>query len=227
MTDPSATQESRSRVLSAIESADQPISVEDIAEATGLHANTVRGHLDVLLAGEGIAREAANAQGRGRPRWLYRPALPRTSPYQSLAEALTVQLGQIADPAMADGAADRWARVLPALPVAESPDEAVKETARALEHLGFGATVNAVGDAIELTECPYAALVEENPVICDIHAALVVRLLEQTGQPVAVEAMDVWARPGMCVARLGRPDLRPARTIVPDTDGPISERTTP
>ena len=67
---------------------------------------------------------------------------------------------------------------------------------------------------------PYVDLVDDNPVICDIHAALVGRLLEQTGQPVRVTSMDVWARPGVCVARLRRSDLVPTRTITIDEDGP-------
>lgn len=224
MTDPTATQESRARVLSAVESADEPISVEALSELTGLHVNTVRGHLDVLLASEAITREPANPQGRGRPRWLYRPGRGRTSPYQALAEALTLQLGQVADPGMAQGAAERWADALPHMPEAKSPDEAVRETAEALRRLGFGTSVNGAGDAIELTGCPYADIVAENPVVCDIHAALVVRLLDQTGQPVTVQSMDVWTRPGLCVARLGRPDLRPDRSITPDASGSISER---
>ena len=71
-----------------------------------------------------------------------------------------------------------------------------------------------------MTACPYVDLVGDNPVICDIHAALVGRLLEQTGQPVRVRSMDVWARPGVCVARLRRPALAPTRTITIDEDGP-------
>ena len=80
-----------------------------------------------------------------------------------------------------------------------------------------------MGDAITVTDCPYADLVDDNPVICDIHTALVVRLLNQTGQPVTVESMDVWARRGMCVARLNRPDIVPARVITPDERGTLRD----
>lgn len=213
MTESTALQESRTRVLAVIEQAADALSVEQIAQRTGLHANTVRGHLDVLLATEAITRAPADAQGRGRPRWLYRSAAPKASPFQFLAEALTAQLARTQDPGLADDAAERWAQALPELPVAEDPDEAVAAAAQALNRLGFIAESNAVGDAISVTGCPYAELVDDNPVICDIHTALVVRLLGQTGQPVTLEAMDVWARRGVCVARLNRPDLEPARTI--------------
>lgn len=213
MTDAPAVQESRNRILTAIEHAPEPVTVEQIADLTGLHANTVRGHLDVLLATEAITRDPANASGRGRPRWLYRASRPKASPFQFLAEALTVQLARTQDPAMADAAAERWAHALPDLPLAFSPDEAVAEATDALNRLGFNAEASPVGDAISVTGCPYAELVADNPVICDIHTALVVRLLDQTGQPVELEAMEVWARRGMCVARLSRPDMTPSRTI--------------
>lgn len=213
MTEAPAVQESRNRILAAIEESVDPVTVERIAELTGLHANTIRGHLDVLLATEAITRDPADSQGRGRPRWLYRTSQPKASPFQFLAEALTVQLARTQDPSMADEAAERWAHALPDLTVAATPDEAVEEATEALNRLGFTAVASPLGDAISVTACPYADLVTDNPVICDIHAALVVRLLDQVGQPVTLESMDVWARPGMCVARLRRPDLVPSRTI--------------
>ena len=222
MSEPSDTQESRVRILQVVESADAPLTVEDIAERTGLHANTVRGHLDVLLAGGSVAREAADSAGRGRPRWLYRSASPSASPYQFLAEALSAQLARSDGAEFADAAAERWAHALPDLPVAFSPDEAVAEATDALNRLGFNAIASPVGDAISVTACPYAELVDDNPVICDIHTALVVRLLEQTGQPVTLDSMDIWARRGMCVARLSRPDVSPSRTIRTTERGAIA-----
>lgn len=212
--------ESRARVQSVIDAASQPVTVEEVAEATGLHANTVRGHLDVLLAGGTIERVPAGPQGRGRPRWLYRAARTKASPFHFLAEALTAQLARTQDPGLADAAAERWSQALPVLPPAETPDEAVAEATSALNRLGFVAQTGPVGDCISLSSCPYADLIEDNPVICDIHTALVVRLLEQTGQPVTLAAMDVFPRHDVCVARLNRPDLVPLRTIEVDTRRP-------
>lgn len=213
MPDAGSAQDRRQLVRDAVAHASEPVTVEQVATTTGLHANTVRGHLDVLLATGEIAREAADSHGRGRPRWLYRATGPAASPYQFLADALTVQLVRTHDPLLADAAAERWAHALPDLPVAATPDEAVDEATDALNRLGFAAERSALGDAISVTRCPYAELVEQSPVICDIHTALVVRLLDQTGQPVTVSSMEVWARPGMCVARLNRPDLETGWTI--------------
>lgn len=219
MNESGGVQESRARIQQVIETAIEPMTVQMIVEATGLHANTVRGHLDVLLAGDLISREPAESPGRGRPKWLYRAVTPKASPFQFLAQALTVQLARADSAEFADEAAERWSQALPDLPVAQSPDEAVSETTDALNRLGFHATASPVGDAISVTQCPYAALVDDNPVICDIHTALVVRLLDQTGQPVTLESMDIWARRGMCVARLSRPDIAPSRVITTNERG--------
>ena len=75
----------------------------------------------------------------------------------------------------------------------------------------------------KITQEGYADLVDDNPVICDIHTALVVRLLDQTGQPVTLHSMDIWARRGMCVARLDRPDIAPSRVITTDERGALRE----
>ncbi|MCF8527925.1 MAG: hypothetical protein K9G24_09315 [Candidatus Nanopelagicales bacterium] len=223
MTESGGVQESRARIQQVIETATEPMTVEMIVEATGLHANTVRGHLDVLLAGDVISREPAESPGRGRPRWLYRPASPKASPFQFLAQALTVQLARADSAEFAEGAAERWSKALPDLPVAFSPDEAVAETTEALNRLGFNAIASPVGDAISVTGCPYAELVDDNPVICDIHTALVVRLLDQTGQSVTLDSMDIWARRGMCVARLKRPDIAPSRVITTNERGSLRD----
>jgi predicted ArsR family transcriptional regulator len=219
MSETRVTQESRGRVLAAIEVSDGPLTVEEISERTGLHANTVRGHLDVLLESGALTRDAADSAGRGRPRWLYSTSAPQASPFQALAEALSTQLSHVDDPGLSDRAAEQWARALPELPEASTPDEAVFEATGALNRLGFTAVTNPVGDAIAVTQCPYAALVDGNPVICDIHTALIARLLKQTGQPVTVGTVDVWARPGICIAHLNRPDLVAARTITANSRG--------
>ncbi len=223
MTESGGVHDSRVRIRQVVEAATSPMTVEMIVAATGLHANTVRGHLDVLLAGDVITREPAESPGRGRPRWLYRAAFPKASPFQFLAHALTVQLARADSAEFADDAAERWSKALPDLPVAFSPDEAVAEATDALNRLGFNATASPVGDAISVTGCPYAALVDDNPVICDIHTALVVRLLDQTGQPVTLDSMDIWARKGMCVARLKRPDIAPSRVITTNERGTLRD----
>jgi predicted ArsR family transcriptional regulator len=207
------TNKIRTRISEFILGAAEPVTVAQIVEFTGLKSNTLRGHLDILIATGAVAREAAESTGRGRPRWLYYCAPADLSPYQILADALAVQLTAATDPSVAAAAAQRWARTLPRLATAHSPDEAVNEATQALNDLGFQATATELGDAISVTQCPYAELVADHPVICDIHGALLNQLLDQTGQDVSVDSLEVWARKGVCVARLNRPDIQAARTI--------------
>lgn len=62
----SRLRQSRERVLRAIE-AHGPISIRDLAAATALHENTVRGHLE-RLHDDGLIRRATKpVTGRGRP----------------------------------------------------------------------------------------------------------------------------------------------------------------
>ena len=207
--------DSRTQIAELLARTPTPLTVEGISELTGLHVNTVRSHLDVLLAREVVTRSAIEQSGRGRPRWNYSSATKSPSPYQILAGALSMQLAQIKDPAAARGAAEIWVDALPELPIANSPDAAVAEATDALNRLGFTAEATALGDAIHVSGCPYADIVEDNPVICDIHTAMLSTLLENTGQPVAVSSMEVWSRPGLCTARLRRTDQTPSRIINP------------
>ncbi|NQW31694.1 MAG: hypothetical protein HQ468_03120 [Actinomycetales bacterium] len=209
----SKTKKSADRIHQFVLLAEEPVSVGQIVEFAGLKSNTVRGHLDILIASGAIARKVADSSGRGRPRWLYYGAPADFSPYQVLADALSVQLGNAADPALAIAAADRWAHTLPRMSPAQSPSEAVDEATQALNDLGFHATATELGDAISVSQCPYAELVAAHPIICDIHGALVNQLLDQTGQEVSVDSLEVWARKDLCVARLNRPDLQATRTI--------------
>jgi len=97
--------------------------------------------------------------------------------------------------------------------IATGKDATVFEAAQALGRLGFEVSVTPVGDRIDLAGCPYADLVAERPVICEIHASLLQQLLDDSGQQVALASLDVWSRPGVCTAHLRRADARPHRTI--------------
>ena len=210
-----SSHDSRRRVLEAVQAAAVPLTIEDIAAVTGLHPNTVRGHIDVLLALREVERTSAGAAGRGRPKWQYQATGPHQSPYRDLAEALVTELVDVSDSDVLHRAAERWATGLPEPELADSPDEAVHNTAESLNRLGFRAEVTPVGDAITISSCPYSDLAAGNAAICEIHAALMTRLLDQSGHDVVMTRLDIHPRPGICVARLERPDLRPLVSIEP------------
>jgi predicted ArsR family transcriptional regulator len=204
---------SREHIWRLLQEADRPLSLEDISQATTLHVNTIRTHLDVLRAAGRVERSRSTSDGgRGRPRWLYAPV--NEDPYHHLAQDLSQALAAADDPATAEEAAARW-RLADGVGQQEvaTPDEAVAVAAQALERLGFDVATSPVGDAVYLGNCPYAALVAEHPSICDIHARAVEQLLAETGQDVELESLDVFPRRGVCVAHLRRTDIEPMRIV--------------
>ncbi len=188
-------------------------TLEDISETTGLHVNTVRGHLDVLIAGGYAERDHEEPQGRGRPRTTYRSTPASDSPYDELAHALTDALEFADARTLAKATATKWRSTTGPIATAADPDEAVDRAVEGLRAVGFAAEATTLGDSIVVGTCPYASLIEAHPIICDIHTELLAQMLHDTGQEVTVAGMDVWVKPTLCRARLVRPDLQPARTI--------------
>lgn len=191
------------------------VSIQELCDLSGLHPNTVRTHLDSLLAAGEVEREQAPSQGRGRPLWFYRAAVAKISPYEMLAQILASQLGQADDPSLTTRAAKHWADVAATQGTvsARDCDETVDQVAQSLRNVGFTVSLNPMHDEVTITECPYASLVAEHPKICDVHAALIDELLTRSGRPISMDHVDVGAKPGVCVAYLDRADRSPARTI--------------
>jgi predicted ArsR family transcriptional regulator len=207
--------DSRAAVLEFIEAADDVVRVQQIADAVGLHPNTVRGHLDALLAAGRITRVPDQRVTRGRPHWLYSGTA--SASVRDLARALDAELDRASAPDVARLAAATWAEAGPDVGPVDTVEEAVDQATRVLNDFGFEAVRNPVGDEITLRACPYAALVHEHPVICDIHAELLGEVLARTAQPVTLASLDVFPRPGLCVAHLRRPDVDPEWTVeLPD-----------
>lgn len=204
---------SREHILRIVQSASAPMSLEEIVQQTGLHSNTVRTHLDVLRAAGLVDRVRSSSGGRGRPRWLYR-ATDGADPYTQLAQELTAALESSDSPDLAARAARLWQNARHVHPeAAGSPDEAVAAVGQALDQLGFHVDISPVGDAVFLGGCPYAALIADNPIICDIHAQAIRQMLEATGQDVSLASVDVFPRSGVCLARLQRPEVTPQRVV--------------
>lgn len=205
---------SRDRVLAALRAAAGPSSVEELAQSTRLHPNTVRTQLEVLQVQGAVQCQPDGVKRRGRPRQLFTVSSGPT-PYQVLAGALATELIEIGDESAIVGAAERWAEFTTSGSSAESISDAVNEVVSELDELGFDPIASPLGDAIFLRACPYLELVKLNPSICDIHAALVNRLLEQTGQELRMSSLEIAPQPHTCVVRLSRPDLVPKRVIEP------------
>src|SRR5450759_5091359 len=103
----------RSRLLAVLRDSRGPMEIRELADAVGLHPNSVREQLARLADAGLVATEAAPPSGRGRPRLRYvaRPEDDGQAPYRALAGVLAEELGRLAEPATrAAEAGERWGR---------------------------------------------------------------------------------------------------------------------
>ena len=90
---------SRRRVHDLLRGSASPLTVTQIVEATGLHANTVRAHLALLVDMGRVESVPEHRAGPGRPRLLYRAvATTAQDPYRALAAELAAGVRRAAEP---------------------------------------------------------------------------------------------------------------------------------
>ena len=148
-------------------------SLPELADALGLHRNTVRPHVAALEDAGALAATRDEPQGRGRPALRYRLRAdwaPPTVDYRGLAELLaaTVDVSRIDDERL-DGVGREWGRYLLGRPLGGRADEHIP---RALGRLGFSAEVR--DDAIALSACPCPLVSPARPeLICRLAAAAI------------------------------------------------------
>ncbi|CAL2068719.1 MULTISPECIES: helix-turn-helix transcriptional regulator [Streptomyces] len=137
----------RRAVLEVLRAAPAPLGVTETAERLGVHPNTVRFHLDALVAEALVERRAEASTGPGRPRTVYtvRPGMDRGGArgYLLLARMLLSRWTS-ADPAEAREQAmetgREWGRFLvDPLPPFERPtaERSVTRLLALLADLGF------------------------------------------------------------------------------------------
>ncbi|MGH3401427.1 MAG: helix-turn-helix transcriptional regulator [Streptosporangiaceae bacterium] len=134
----------RQEVLRLLKAARTPLSIVTLARQLGVHPNTVRFHLDSLVA-SGEAEQVAPDHGRpGRPAQLFRPVrqMNRGGPrrYQLLAEILVQSVATGPEPSVRAADAGRaWGQLL-----ADSADGG--------EHASSGQTTEPVGRLVSLLD---------------------------------------------------------------------------
>jgi predicted ArsR family transcriptional regulator len=208
----------RSRLLVVLRASDRPLAVREVAEAVGLHTNSVREQLDRLVEARLVARATADPAGRGRPGFRY-VATPdegdsSATAYRELAGVLAGQLARQPDPvAGATAAGERWGRamVVEAAPLpAPTATETVQRLVTLLDDAGFAPERPAgPGEPIRLRQCPFGALVREHQVIiCGIHLGLMRGALRQLDAPLDVIRLEPFVTPDLCVAHVGALQVR-------------------
>lgn len=183
--------------------AESPVTIAELAAATGLHHTAVRQHLAKLLAADLVTEQVLPPAGRGRPRLAYLGVEhPTDEPYRLLAGLLAeaVRTGQTAHE-VGRSAGARWAR---------PSDDALAAVVAEARRLGFDPMVtdHRADEAdrsaeVELRVCPYSDLAGADPAtVCSLHLGMAEGLAERIGGLV-VDGLDV-ASPsdGGCRLRL-------------------------
>ncbi|MFT4305909.1 MAG: ArsR family transcriptional regulator [Microbacterium sp.] len=173
-------------------------TVAELCEATSLHANTVREHLQRLIDGGYVVSETERRTTRGRPRVLYSAASAGVSPVAV----------RKAREAAARG--DLMRRIMPWTDAADAalPSDAVHQLDALTDDLGdagFDPLVDEEALTVDLTPCPHA---ESDPtarqLLCQVHLGLMAGVLAQAGGPLRVEGMAPSCDPAHCVVHLAR-----------------------
>jgi predicted ArsR family transcriptional regulator len=199
---------SRAAVLAAVRTATEPASLAALTEATGLHANTLREHLEALVA-RGLARRVRSTpRGRGRPAWLYEATEPDLdgagSEYAGLAATLAAHLhrtsGTPREEAVAAGRT--WGHDLARKagpPEGSGAVAARRKVVAILDQVGFAPETDERAATVRLTRCPLLETAKEYPdVVCGVHLGIVRGALEEYGVDSSRSDLVPFAEPGAC-----------------------------
>jgi predicted ArsR family transcriptional regulator len=200
---------SRLAILRVLEGAEGPLDVQALADAVGLHVNTVRWHLGILVDGALVTEARTPSGARGRPRHAYRivPGALDDFPggYRLLADVLAEVIARGGGPAAIEEVGRERGRELAGDVPAAGRERAVGAVVRLLEQFGFRPRVRRAGRArrIEMRPCPFGDTAwKHSAVVCPLHLGLMRGVLERTGGDVEATALEPFARPDVCVAHL-------------------------
>ena len=214
-------------VLELLRSRAQPLGVGEVAQHVGLHQNTVRSHLDLLVDSGYAVRRSEDPKGPGRPRVVYEAtAAPEGERnYRLLAEVLAQHLLATSErPGEAAINAGRsWAGLTTrprdhddgartsATPQV-SGEAAIEAIVRMLGDIGFAPELSADRTAIKLHRCPFRELAESNPdVVCGAHLGMIQGALAELGAPVSATRLIPMAQPDLCITTLTRSTIETPR----------------
>jgi predicted ArsR family transcriptional regulator len=184
----------------------RPLATSDIAESLGLHANTVRPHLE-RMRDAGLLAVAVGGRGDvGRPQHRYSiasdaPSLglepPSMPVFARMVLAMAGRLGASPDDAAAVGFDEGRNRARPYVDAPSTLEALVSD----LDRLGFDPVVGEavttpddgaphdmapfaddVAAVVAFANCPFADLAEQHPdLVCGLHRGLVAGFVAQMG----------------------------------------------
>jgi predicted ArsR family transcriptional regulator len=179
-----------------------------LVAATGLHANTLREHLEALVRRGLVRRLRAQPHGRGRPALLYEATDAETSPdrseYAGLAATLASAINRTSSSPRDDAvvAGTEWGHELARRsggPATATDGAARREVLTLLDRIGFAPEPGAEPSAVRLTRCPLLEAAYKYPdVVCGVHLGIVRGALEEYGADPAGTDLIPFAEPGAC-----------------------------
>ena len=215
---PSRQTEGRRReVLRTLRASPHSMRIVEIADQLDVHPNTVRFHLDSLVADGLVELDKPGRKRLGRPALMFRAVRQMdrggTRHYQVLAEVLTKALAAKRYPRTKALAAGRaWGRSLASLESelessAEIPtaEEAIDRLLDAMDELDFAPERRSSDGEpqVGLRHCPFLELAENQAeVVCPLHLGLVQGMLEAWEAPMTAERLDAFHGPDLCVLHL-------------------------
>ncbi|QLL10155.1 helix-turn-helix domain-containing protein [Mycobacterium vicinigordonae] len=196
-------------MLRVLRASGEPLSILAIADELGVHPNTVRFHLDSLVRDGQVEQVEPARRGPGRPPLMFAAVRQMdrggTRHYRLLAEILANGIAtEENSSSLALAAGREWGKRLDA-PDTDSVDESIDRLVVLLDELGF-APERRVADGkqqVGLRHCPFLELAEtRSNVVCPIHLGLMRGALETWAAPVAVERLEAFVQPDLCLAHL-------------------------
>ena len=202
---------SRIAVLETVRGAEHPLDARKIAAAVGLHPNTVRNHLALLIERGFVTSRTEERDRPGRPRMLYSAREGAgMRDYRLLAETLVAHVaGTDEDRATTAIAAGRaqGVRIAGAQERPATVTEALERVTEVLGEANFRPRVSTDRSRIDLRHCPFRELAEASPeIVCGVHLGVIRGILHGLRAPVDAARLRPFIEPGRCTA-----ELRPAR----------------
>jgi predicted ArsR family transcriptional regulator len=169
------------------------LTASEVAEATGLHANVARHHLDKLVGGSYVEVTQRPSSGAGRPAKVYRASEPGlklefdVGHDDILVTLLGKALSRLPDEEAAEMAEEvglEFGKQMAAsmggtVDSQRSFRSALHVVADALSAHGFAAHAERDGDELRIVSghCPFGDVAIEHPVICAVDRGMVKGLL--------------------------------------------------
>ena len=203
----------------------KPATISDLCEHTGLHANSVREMLAVLVDMGLVQRHQVPSSTRGRPAWEYEASVPVdvnsvmgefANFAQSVCQFLRSSAENPDDDARAIGAlwgkqllsefsdhGQRHEHHIAAMGRDELLAHPIAKVRILLSGLGFGAVAGPTRHSINLTLCPFMDNGHApDPLICHMHAGMLSAMMQRLSAGHIDADMSVGIPHAPCVVSL-------------------------